>query len=121
MSPRPRSLAAQWITAVAFLGFLGVAVWFSFGPWSLPDDHDAILGMAIPVLLGGAAFAAATFGQPLLLWILSGVLLVFSVLAVFSIGLFILPFALLLIVAAGLAQLAWDRARWAARATTAPE
>ncbi len=116
MNPRPRSLAAQWITAVVFVGCLGVALWFAL---NLEDDPDALVGLAIPALLAGAGFAAARFAQPIVLWVISGMLLVFSVLAVFSVGLFILPFALLMLVAAGMVQLARDR--WAARTTAAQE
>ncbi|MGH2663974.1 MAG: hypothetical protein ACRDH8_14455 [Actinomycetota bacterium] len=76
---------------------------------------------AIPAACCVAGLIAARRGRPFVLYALSGFLIVFCALALFSIGLFFLPAGLLLLVSAGLSHIAWDRARWAGRESMAPE
>ena len=126
-SARRRTPASTWIALVAVLLAAGAGLLLAFSPvyqgvreaasssGAVTSSRDratlvgengawAVVLLCVPVALAVLGLAGSVRGRSRLVWVLAGVLLGFVVLGGFSIGLFYLPAAVALLLAAGLTE-----------------
>jgi hypothetical protein len=124
--------ASSWIALAAVLLAVGAGLLLAFYPVyqgvsetasssgvvTSSSDSATLVGengawvvvlLCVPVALAALGLVASLRGRRVLMWVLAAVLLGFVVLGGFSIGLFYLPAALALLVAAGLTEVRGER------------